>query len=372
MTAKKRKAPSSGRAALLGLSLLLAAGLYALFFPQSDFSTWERRYLSSAPSAPSVADWRLDSEAVAYLSDRVPLRHILVNVDSSVQALTGRRTQLGAWPAAGALVEEPLTVSLNSLERRLKQFGALAEEAGCAWSLIVPPTHGYLLRERMEPLLSALYERETPVYEALSAEPAYLPLNSLFAVAGDDVYYQTDHHWTLKGAYLAYSAFCAEAGRTPLTLAAFRASEYGGFRGTTWSRSGLPWPLTDTLRGAEPDGGVTLTISDNGEVYDHLLFPEQAGGWDGYALYLNGNHGTLTIENPAAPEGTLLVFKDSFANCLLPLLSGSWRTVIAVDARYEGRSFRQVISEAGQVDRLLFVYSADSVMNDTVVARKAR
>ena len=60
---------------------------------------------------------------------------------------------------------------------------------------------------------------------------------------------------------------------------------------------------------------------ESGETYDHLIFPERAQTYDGYAVYLDGNHGLLEITNPEAPGGTLLVFKDSFANCLLPLLA---------------------------------------------------
>ena len=106
--------------------------------------------------------------------------------------------------------------------------------------------------------------------------------------------------------------------------------------------------------------------------YDHLIFPEAIETYDGYAAYLNGNHGMLTIENPEAEQGTLLIFKDSFANCLIPLLSAHYRRIVAVDARYYSAGFSQAVTEAGPCDAILYVYSLDSLLNDTEIARKIR
>ena len=65
-------------AVLLGLCLLLCMGLFALLWPHPEFIAAERRYRASAPSAPSLTDWKTDQETEAFLADRVPLRNVLV------------------------------------------------------------------------------------------------------------------------------------------------------------------------------------------------------------------------------------------------------------------------------------------------------
>ena len=65
-----------------------------------------------------------------------------------------------------------------------------------------------------------------------------------------------------------------------------------------------------------------------------------------------------------------MVFKDSFANSLLPLLSAHYSRIVAMDARYYGGNFSDAIAAAGQADQVLYVYSLDSLLNDTMVARK--
>lgn len=70
--------------------------------------------------------------------------------------------------------------------------------------------------------------------------------------------------------------------------------------------------------------------------------------------------------------GTLVVYKDSFANCLLPLLSQHFRRIIAVDARYYNGMFSGALSMADDIHAILYVYSLDSLVNDTSIIRKAR
>ena len=359
-------------AVTLGLILLLAAGLVAAFSAGGEFSDWERRYLAKAPETPDIQNWDTDKKTETFLADHVPMRNALVAVDSMAQLLSGRRTQLEAWYVAGAVVEQPVAADAAKLERNLQRFASIADKAGLPWLLLTPPTHGWLVREQMPSLMADGYEQETAVQALLETYPQYVRMTDEFFAEPQDMYYATDHHWTLAGAYQAYLALADRLGYEPLPLEQFRLSEYPGFAGTTLSRSGLPPFTRDTLVCAEPDSPVTLTIQEDGTTFDHLIFPEAAQTYDGYAVYLNGNHGMLVIQRPDAPEGTLVVFKDSFANCLLPLLSQHFRQIIAVDARYYQGNFSGALAMAEDVRAMLFMYSLDSLANDTNIIRKAR
>lgn len=369
---KQRMRLPDGAAVILGLSLLLVAGLIAALSPGGEFSDWERRYLAERPATPDVHSWNTDKKVETFLADHVPFRNALVAVDSVAQTLTGRRTQLSAWYSGGTVLEPPIPFDAAKLERNIQRLGSLADKAGIPWLLLTPPTHGYLLRDSMLPWMAEQYEAESAVYALLEANSHAIPMPEEFLANPDAMYYRTDHHWTLAGAYQAYLALADALGYEPLPLDAFSLSEYPGFMGTTLSRSGLPPMWEDTLVCAEPASPVTLTILDDGTVYDHLIFPKAAATYDGYAVYLNGNHGMLTIERPDAPQGTLIVYKDSFANCLLPLLSAHYRQIIAVDARYYGGMFSDALGMAEDAEAILYAYSLDSLVNDTSIIRKAR
>lgn len=353
----------------LGLTLLLAAGLFAAFWPQNDFSDHERRYLADPPGVPSLASWETDDEVESYLADHVPFRRALVAVDASANALTGRRTQLETWPVNGRYLEKPVSGAASTLERRLEQMAAVAEKADAPWHVMTPPTHGYLLSETLNAVLRPLYQEEERFYALLENHPQALRLKSVLADV-PQAYYATDHHWTLQGAYAACEAYAHTLGLPAIPLETYQQTSFSPFCGTTYSRSGMPFAQADTLLCAQPAGQIRLNILDTGDAYDTLIFPEKAATYDGYAVYMNGNHGLLEITNPDAPQGTLLMFKDSFANCALPLLSARFSRIVAVDARYYAANFSDAIAAAGPVDQVLFLYSLDSLINDTVVARK--
>ncbi len=362
---KKRQFLPKGTAAYGALLALLLLGIGAFLF-RTDFSFWEKRYLAGLPRSFSLTSWTLQDDLETYLSDQIPFRHQLVNLDSSVQVLTGRAAQLDAWPTGGVVVEKPVQVEKDTLLRRVEGLRAVAGEI--PYFFLTPPTAGMMHMNEMTAPRKAVYAEESVLYDSLSAQPGFIPLLDSFRDSAAPVFYNTDHHWNLHGAYLAYCAYCQAADLTPLPLEDYTLTEYAPFYGTTYSRSGLPFARADTLICAEPQKAVTL-IAD-GETYDHLLFPEEAQTYDGYAVYLKGNHGILTIETPSAPEETLLIFKDSFANSMIPFLCPHYSQIIAVDARYYPSSFYQALADAGHADRILFLYSLDSLANDTSIARK--
>ena len=60
---------------------------------------------------------------------------------------------------------------------------------------------------------------------------------ALAAHSGEDIYYRTDHHWTARGAYEAYIAFCKSAGLTPVSLEEMEHQQIDGFLGTFYSQT---------------------------------------------------------------------------------------------------------------------------------------
>ena len=373
----KRKLRLADGAAVYGtLALLLLLGIAACLFP-GDFSVWERRYLADPPSNFSLDNWTLNTDLENYLSDQVPFRRALVNLNSSFQVATGRAVQLDAWLQAdgeGGLrfLEKPVGAEADEAEKRMDALRSLAGDIPHLF--LTPPTPGSLMASGMSGPRGAVYAEEADLYRALAQREDVVPLWDAFAEAGGAaLYYRTDHHWNIDGAWKAYLAYCDAAGLAPAEKSDFSwvtGENAPAFLGTTYSRSGLPFARADTLAWAEPLLPVQLVI--DGAVYDRLIFPEEADTYDGYAVFLKGNHGLLEILSPDAPGGTLFVCKDSFANCLLPFLTAHYSRIVAVDARYYSGTLNEALALAGDVDEMLFVYSLDSLATDTSILRKIR
>lgn len=111
------------------------------------------------------------------------------------------------------------------------------------------------------------------------------------------------------------------------------------------------------------DWTVTIPGSDGPQEVD-LYDLEAANGIDPYAVYLQGNPGIITIENPHGEKGReLIVFRDSFGSSLIPLIASGYEKVIAVDLRNcPSWQLDRYIDFHGQ--DCLFLFST-SVLNDS-------
>ena len=375
---KQKKILPDGIAVYGGLALLLLLGVAAFVF-RTDFSVWERRFLAETPANYSVTDWTLQTDLETYLSDQIPFRRALVNTHALLETATGRAVQLDAWPQMDGesnlrFIEKPVSATSEAVHKRMDALESFAGDL--PHRFLTPPTAGSLLRDQMTGVRSAVYDGDAELYKTVFRHENTVQVLVDFAVTPNaGLFYCTDHHWNLTGAWTAYQCYCEAAGLTPVEQSQFAwvtGDSAPRFYGTTYSRSGLPFAKADALEYAEPLFPLTLRILDDGTEYDHLIFPEEADTYDGYAVFLKGNHGLIEIENPAAPERTLFVCKDSFANCVLPFLAANYSRIVAADARYLSGTLNDALKEAGQVDEMLFVYSLDSLATDTAILRKTK
>ena len=176
-------------------------------------------------------------------------------------------------------------------------------------------------------------------------------------------YYRTDTHWRQE-ALVPVASLLADAmdvsiptDFTPVTL---DTPFYGVYRG----QSALP---------LAPDGLTYLTndVLDACRVYDHenseylpVYTLEKADGSDPYEIFLSGPKSLLRIENPnAKTERRLIVFRDSFAASLVPLLAEGYSEITLVDIRYLSPTMLDKFIDLTAQD-VLFLYSA-SVLNDS-------
>lgn len=360
------KRPLLSAAPYILLLVLLAAGVLTLVLPGKDFSDRERRLLAEAPANLSLTDWHMNNDLESYLSDHMPGRDAMITVNAVYNLLTGRGSLQGAWLAGDRLTEPPVDTALPALQRTCSSMLLLAEKYGVPCYIITPPSAGTVTMDKTTFLRRRLFETEKNNYLALTANDRYVPLTDAF-MNDPSLYYRTDHHWTLEGAYTAYTAYCAKAGLTPADISLYTLSEWPDFHGTNLSRSGLPAFTSDPVTAAEPLYPVRCTF--DGQTYDHLIFPERAQTYDMYAVYLDGNHGVTVLENDAAENGTLFVLKDSFANSLLPFLTSNWRRIVCVDARYlpAAQTLDDILQGENTPDSMLFVYSLDSYSDSKVL-----
>jgi hypothetical protein len=191
--------------------------------------------------------------------------------------------------------------------------------------------------------------------------------NTFVSHKDEGLYYRTDHHWTSLGAYKAYSAYMDMLGREYPAQTEFAVESHPGFYGSTYSRSGLWWIPSEPVELWKNDVAFTVENKETEQLHEGLFYEERLAELDKYTVYLDGNHSVVTIRNPqAAGKGHLLVFRDSYANCLGTFLANSYETVTLVDLRYcqDPRNPVSNMALEGQYDQVLICYSLGNFLTD--------
>ena len=351
--------------------LILAVGFVGtLLNLGTDFSFAERRVLAEFPKADSfsLSHWTWDDDIENYLSDHLPARDVLTGIGAYMRLCAGTERLDDIYVTrTGQLVESPVEYSrenLASLEKNLKRLDRLASDEGMKMTVLVPPSAGFAAREDLPASLRPLY-RDDALLDEISGYPELVAVDLTDALCEGkgNRFYRTDNHWNADGAYAAYVRCLESLGKTPVPAEAIEYESDPDFHGSTLSRSALWLTPHETIRYPIPDCAYEVQIEKE-PVRSDLYFREALSSHDPYAVFFNGNYGTVRLTNLSpGGEGVLLIVKDSFANSLVPLLLPHYKTVIMIDPRFFRGSVHELIVSEG-VDGLLCVCSLKTLVTD--------
>lgn len=188
-----------------------------------------------------------------------------------------------------------------------------------------------------------------------------LPLLSL------DDYYKTDVHWRQE-KLLDVASLLAQTMGTTVETEYTSVSIPNPFYGSYMQEADLAVDA-DTLYYMENDTLKNCKVYDYEEdSYISVYQPNLAEGKKAYDLFLSGSKSLLTIENPnATTKRELIVFRDSFASSLAPLLASGYAKITLVDIRYiSSAQLKNFITFEHQ--DVLFLYSTP-VLNNSITLR---
>lgn len=177
------------------------------------------------------------------------------------------------------------------------------------------------------------------------------------------IYFRTDHHWTPLGAYYGYLAFCEAAGQRPVSADSFDKHEIKDFLGYLYNFAQEPKleKYPDTIEWYDTNKNSTISASMRGfdknnniEPYEGALFDKRKSN---YGFFLGIDHPFVLLENSANPTGkTLLILKDSYANCFAPWIVNNYKRVVMIDPRTYKANLSGVLREFEPDDVLTLNY----------------
>lgn len=344
--------------------------LWSILKPADAESVSERRPLAAFPalSAASVSSGEFMSGFETYALDQFPLRDRFRTVKAfTVFYVFGQKDNNGIYLEDGYAAKLEYPMNADSVEYAAQRFRFvydryLADTETKVYLSVIPDKNYFIARRSGHPSID--YEAFTAAVRERMDFAEYIDLTGLLELSD---YYRTDTHWRQERITDAARRLAAAMG-VPLS------EEYAvnrvdvPFYGVYYGQSALPLPA-ETLYYLDSAYLSACEVYDYeagayGPVYDL----EKTAGKDPYEMFLSGPKSLLTIENPnARTEKELIIFRDSFASSIAPLLAEGYGKITLVDIRYlSPQILDRFISFTGQ--DVLFLYSV-SVLNNSITIK---
>lgn len=363
--------PVKNRIFALAFALLWGGIVLVNFItPPQSFSQAENRSLASFPAYTTqrLLDGAFMEEMNTYLNDQFVGRPYWVSGQSLIEYGLGKREISGVYIGDNALYRHYTGENPTVTEANVDGVNAFAETYGIPTALMLVPSSTYVYRDSL-PRWAPSWDEGAyigGVYARLAGVAPVDVLAALQAQGGNAAYYRTDHHWTTHGAFLGYRQVAAAFGLPDRADELSITTVSTDFMGTNQSRSGFPLVRADAIDRYEighaeryetyglVDGAYAVTE------YDSIYFPEYLAQKDKYSYFLGGLQPYATIYTGADTDRKLIIFKDSYAHCLAPMLLADYSEIRLVDLRSFKAEDYGAFVDAGRYDEALFLYSTDT------------
>ena len=347
-----------------------------IFSADKNYSTQEKRELAKKPklTATTLLEGDFQDNYETYLSDQFPARNAWITVKTEAEYLLGKREMNGVYFGKDNYLMEKYDSSDFSWKRVKKNLQKTSDfvKNNINTKVMFVPTKSRIMADKLP--LFAEGDAEARFYKLASE---YLPKEQTIQIENilkkhtdEYIYYRTDHHWTMLGAYYAYVAWAEQMGFEPLSQEAFKVKEgCNDFYGTTYAKVNTRGKAdTISLYETKDDFGYTLDYN-MGEFKSESFYDEsKLDSDDKYEVFFGGNQPLVEITNNTDSDKTLLIIKDSFGNCFAPFAANHYKKTIVVDMRYVNIAPSK-LAQAYQADDILILYNSAQYMNDRNVGK---
>ena len=362
---------------LLIAAFLLVVVLFAIInlcVRDKEYSDTENRSLAQKPafSWQTLSDGSLFSGLTSHFSDQFFLRDKWISLKLREESLLGRKEAGGVYLCADDyLMSPPETPNQEAIDASVAAINTFAQSyPDVTMRVMLVPSAAVILPEHLPknaPVRDQLQDIQD-IAAKLDSSVIFLDAaKPLTAQKEEYIYYKTDHHWTSLGALYTFRSLAAAMGVTVNTdYKAYPVTD--SFEGTLSSKSGSH-ATTDTIEVYAPTNSNVeyyVTYPDSTEKVCSIYRSAALAEKDKYTVFFGGNHSIVEIKTTANNDRSLLLFKDSYANCFVQFLIPYYENIVMIDPRYYYDNVNSIMNNYGITD-VLYLYSADTFVTTTAL-----
>ena len=366
-------------AALVGMAVGSALA------PDRRQSESENRLLQQWPtlSLSSVTDGSYMQALERYLTDQFPARDRLVRSKTYLDLLCGRQQINGVYVGNdGYLFERQTPPDSRQIENITAAINTFClKNPDLQKAVVLSPNSSCILRDKLpygveqydqRALLDNLREKISAERNAVLKQYRWIDAAALLSESGDkseQLFYRTDHHWTTRAAYRVFLETAAQWQLDTDGVTYDFATVSDSFQGTLAASSGIGH-INDEIELCVPHDseGQYVIEYENENVKTATFFDGgKLTGSNQYEVFLGGNFGKIIISTTAQNNQTLLIFKDSYANCMIPMFAPYFSQIVVIDPRYFNDTIDGCLQDY-DFTHVLFLYNLNTFLEDNSLA----
>lgn len=233
------------------------------------------------------------------------------------------------------------------------------------YSLVAPTAVSYYLPEEYANYTASETENIDNINSYLNGVKPVDAYNALKPHTAEAIYARTDHHWLPLGAYYAAEAFAKVADVPFASLSDYDTATKKDYVGSmyTYTESAVLLDNPEEFTYYIPKNkykttyySTSFTDPTEGDLLMNL------DGYDNsmyYLVFMGGDDKITHVETDCKNGRTLVIFKDSYGNALVPCLTSSFENIYVCDMRYFELNATDFCKQVGCTD-LLFAMNTFS------------
>lgn len=356
----------------LTVILVLSLSICAWVKKPNTFSDSERRVLAAFPeiSPETILNGDFAESFETYAQDQFPMRDRFRTIKAlSVKNILMEKDNNDIYEVDGYVSKLEYPMKKPMLDYGAGKFSLIYDtylkDGNSNVYLSIIPDKNYFLAEK-NGYLSMDYDYFIDYMREKLPFAEYIDITDLLSI---EDYYKTDTHWKQESILDVADRLAVAMGSGELTeehwdkytVNTLENPFYGVYKG----QSALPVkPDTIMYLTSEILDDCKVTSYDTGMPAPSYIYDmEAAKGRDPYEMFMSGSDALLVLENEnAKADKELIIFRDSFASSLTPLLAEHYSKIILVDIRYVPSTMLDAFIEFDNQD-VLFIYSTMTLNN---------
>ena len=346
------------------LIIIIGLGFISIVAKDNLLSTFERRKLAQFPTK---IDKNFTSKLDDYLLDQFVFRNKLINLNSFInRKVLNKIDNNDVYVVRDNIYDKTYPLDEKQVTNFSKKVNYIINnycDNSNVYYSVIPDKSKFLFHGKYLKLdYTKLYN-----LVIINTNGKYIDITRNLDI---EDYYRTDIHWKQENLSDVVKDLVTSMGKE-FKQVDYKKYTYDNFYGASYSKAGTnikPDVLTYLYN--EDMKNISVKHLEYGEknIYD----TEKLTSLDSYDVFLSGASSFIEIENKnVTDDSKLIIFRDSFASSIIPLLTPYYNKITVVDLRYMDFNYAKANLDFENSD-VLFLYSTLIINNGDILKVNAK